>query len=111
MRRSVWTIALALPLLAGPALANNEKGEKGHHHESVKMEDLPSAVQDTFRKESSGGQIEELHKMTHKNGEVFYKAEIVKNGKGADLEVNSAGKVVERGKAHDESKENEKHEK
>ena len=42
---------------------------------------------------------------------IVYEAEIVKNGQGTDLEVDSSGKVIERGKAHDESKEHERGEK
>jgi uncharacterized membrane protein YkoI len=72
------------------------------------MEELPAAVQATFKKEAKGGQIEELRKETRKNGSVIYEGEIVKNGKGRDLEVSSTGKVLERGKAHDESSEHEK---
>jgi hypothetical protein len=68
-------------------------------------------VQETFRREAAGGEIEEVRKETRKSGDVIYEAEIVKAGKGTDIEVNAVGKVVERGKTHDESKEDEKHEK
>lgn len=61
-----------------------------------------------MKKEAKGGKIEELRKETRKDGSVIYEAEIVKKGKGTDIEVDSAGKVVERGKTHDESKEHEK---
>jgi hypothetical protein len=108
MKRMSWAIALALPLLGTPVFAN-EHGEHGEHHkhESVKMEDLPPAVQDTLRKEANGGKIGELRKEKNKQGAVIYEAEIVKDGKGTDLEVDSSGKVVERGQTHDESQEHE----
>ena len=106
---------LAILFLAGTlgagvgaqALAH-EENESGHEHQSVKMEELSAAAQATFKKEAKGGQIEELRKETRKNGDVVYEGEIVKNGKGRDLEVSSTGKVLERGKAHDESSEHEK---
>jgi uncharacterized membrane protein YkoI len=107
--RKLATLFLAGVLgagLGGRALA--DENESGHEHQSVKMEELPAAVQATFKKEAKGGQIEELRKETRKNGSVIYEGEIVKNGKGRDLEVSSTGKVLERGKAHDESSEHEK---
>jgi hypothetical protein len=96
----VFGVGLGAPALAG-------ENESGHEHQSVKMEELPAAVQTTFKHEAKGGQIEELRKETRKDGAVVYEGEIVKNGKGRDLEVSSAGKVLERGKAHDESSEHE----
>jgi uncharacterized membrane protein YkoI len=86
-----------------------EENEKGHEHQPVTMEELPAPVKATFEREAKGGKIEELRKETRKNGKVIYEAEIIKNGKGREIEVNAEGKVVERGKAHDES--SEKHEK
>ena len=93
--------------LSGRVLAA-EENESGHEHQTLTMAELPAAVQSTFKRESKGGKIEELRKETRKDGTVIYEGEIVKNGKGTDIEVNSAGKVVERGKAHDESREHEK---
>jgi hypothetical protein len=98
-----------LPLLGGRVLASDEK-EEGHAHEPVKVEDLPAGVQDTFRTEANGGTVEELRKET-RQGKVIYEGEIVKAGKGVDLEVGSDGKVIRRGKAHDENEEHERGEK
>jgi uncharacterized membrane protein YkoI len=92
--------------LGGSALAH--ENESGHEHQSVTMDDLPAAVQTTFKQEAKGGKIEELRKETRKDGTVVYEGEIVKNGKGRDLEVSATGKVLERGKTHDESSEHEK---
>jgi hypothetical protein len=38
---------------------------------------------------------------------VAYEAEIVRNGKGTDIEVSADGKVLERGETHDEKSEPE----
>ena len=59
--------------------------------------------EDAARRRRKGGKIEELRKETRKDGTVVYEAEIVKNGKGTDIEVSAEGKVLERGKTHDES--------
>jgi len=91
--------------LGGRALA--DENESGHEHQSVSMAELPAPVQSTFKREAKGGKIEELRKETRKDGSVVYEAEIVKKGKGTDIEVDAHGKVVERGKPHDESTEHE----
>jgi uncharacterized membrane protein YkoI len=92
--------------LGGQALADENEG--GHEHQSVTLAELPAPAQKTLKREAKGGKIEELRKETRKDGSVIYEAEIVKNGKGTDIEVNADGKVVERGKAHDESSEHAK---
>ena len=104
MKRLSWVIAATLPLLGAPVLA----GEKGEHQEchKVQMSDLPGVVQDALKQEAGGGKVEELCKKGDK-GEEMYKAEIVKGGKGTEIQVNPAGTVVKRGKPHDESKEPE----
>jgi uncharacterized membrane protein YkoI len=107
--RKLATLLLAGTLGVGfGARALADENERGHEHQSVTMADLPAPVQATFKRESKGGKVEELRKETRKDGTVIYEGEIVKNGKGTDIEVNSAGKVVERGKTHDESSEHEK---
>ena len=107
--RKLATLLLAGVLGAGFGVrAFADENESGHEHQTLTMAELPAAVQSTFKRESKGGKIEELRKETRKDGTVIYEGEIVKNGKGTDIEVNSAGKVVERGKAHDESREHEK---
>ena len=97
-------IAGALGLgVGGRALA--DENESGHEHQSVTMAELPAPVQKTLKREAKGGKVEELRKETKKDGSILYEAEIVKNGEGTDIEVNADGKVVERGKTHDESSE------
>jgi len=107
--RKLATLLLAGALGTGFGVrAFAGENESGHQHQSVTMAELPAAVQTTFNREAKGGKVEELRKETRKDGSVVYEAEIVKNGKGTDLEVSSAGKVIERGKTHDESSEHEK---
>lgn len=89
-------------------LAHAHEKEGKHEHQPVTMADLPAAVQATLKREAKDGKIEELRKETRKDGTVIYEAEIIKKGKGTDIEVSADGKVIERGKAHDESSEHEK---
>jgi len=89
----------------GHAFANEAK-ERGT---PIEESNLPTAVKSTFDKEAKGGQVEELRRDMRKNGKVVYTGEVVKNGKGTDLEVSEQGKVLHRGKSHDESKEKGEH--
>jgi hypothetical protein len=100
----VWSLAASLGFSA-PLLANEEH-EKGHKHTVVKFDELPPAVQDAFNQEAQGGKIEELRK-EKEAGKVVYEAEVVRNGKGRDLEVSADGKVLKRGTEHDEENEAE----
>jgi len=98
---------LAVCLGAGvPAqLFADEVHERG---EKVSMSDLPTPVKDTFDKQAKGGKVEELRKET-KSGKTTYWGEVVKNGKGTELEVSESGKILHRGKQHEESKERGEH--
>src|SRR4051812_21696908 len=101
MKRLGWVIAATLPLLDGRVLANDDEHD-ARPHEDVQLIDLPTAVQETFRTEASGGIVHELRK-EERQGEVIYEGEIVKGRKAKDLEVGSDGRVLRRGEAHDES--------
>jgi hypothetical protein len=81
--------------------------EAGEHEggQEISMSELPAPVKATFDKEAKGGRVEELRKDTGKKGETVYFGEVVKKGKGTELEVSESGKVIHRGKTHDESKE------
>ena len=105
---TLGVLGLSLGLgLSGPVLANeSQEHERG---QAVKMDELPAAARTTFEKEAKGGKVEELRKETRKDGTVFYFGEIVNEGKGTDLKVSDKGKVLHRGKAHDESSEKGEH--
>ena len=104
LRMTIGVLAGALALGGvGRAVADEDEGS--HEHQSVTMADLPAAVQKTLKREAKGGKVEELRKESRKDGTVAYEAEIVKNGKGTDIEVSADGKVLERGKTHDEKSE------
>jgi len=91
---------LAVGGLGGTAFAH------GKGHEKLTMDQLPSAVQSTFQKEASGGQIEELRK-EKKGGKTVYEGEVVANGKGTELRVSEDGSILKRSAPHDEATEKE----
>jgi uncharacterized membrane protein YkoI len=59
----------------------------------VKMEDLPPAVQATVKAQSQGATLRGLSKEVE-NGKTLYEAEMVVNGHGKDVEMDSSGAVV-----------------
>ena len=107
MKLTKWLVAaaLAVPVVTVNAYAD-EKNEENHPHQTVKMADLPAAVKATVQKEAKGKTIESIKKETE-NGKTTYEVELVSGGKGQDLEISEAGKVVERGPMHDEKTEAE----
>jgi hypothetical protein len=107
MRHLLTALLAGMLSVGGIGRALADEDEAGHKHESVTMADLPAAAQKTFKREAKGGKVEELRKETRKDGSVAYEAEIVKSGKGSEIEVSAEGKILERGKAHDESSEPE----
>jgi len=103
----VGVLGLSLGLgLSAPVFAHENEHERG---QTVKMDDLPAAARTTFEKEAKGGKVEELRKETRKDGTIVYFGEIVNQGKGTDLKVSDTGKVLHRGKTHDESSEKGEH--
>ena len=107
MRKMVVALLAGALGLGGVGRAFADENEAGHEHQPVTMAELPAPVQKTLQREAKGGKLEELRKETRKDGRVIYEAEVVKNGKGTDIEVGADGKVLERGKAHDEKSEPE----
>jgi hypothetical protein len=102
---AIGLAAVWLGLGSGRVFAT-EMHERG---QPTKLGDTPSAVQTTFGQESKGGTIEDLRKEKLKDGETVYRGEVVKNGKGREIEVSESGKVISRSKAHNESKEKGEH--
>jgi hypothetical protein len=109
MKIAKWIVtgALAVPMAAGPALADEKKPDKAPA-EMVKMADLPAPVKATVERESKGKTVESIKKETE-NGKTAYDVEIVADGKGQQIEVSEAGKVLKRGPMHDEKTEAEHH--
>jgi hypothetical protein len=71
--------------------------------ETVKMSDLPAAVQTTIKDKAGSNEIEKIEKKTEK-GETVYEAVVNKNGKEWSIEVDASGKFL---KQYEESKEKE----
>jgi uncharacterized membrane protein YkoI len=59
----------------------------------VRMEDLPPAVQATVKAQSQGATLRGLSKEVE-DGKTLYEAEMVVNGHGKDVEIDSSGAVV-----------------
>ena len=73
----------------------DDEGKVLEIEESMKMEDLPPAVQETVKTESAGGKIKELVLETEK-GKTFYEVEFEKDGKEHEVKINEDGSILER---------------
>ena len=69
--------------------------------ETVKMSDLPTAVQTTIKDKAGSNEIVKIEKKTEQ-GKTVYEAVVNKNGKQWSIEVNEKGKFL---KEYEESKE------
>ena len=100
MKYIVPVIAVATALTLGawiPAYAEEE------NEQTVKMSDLPAAVQTTIKDKAGSNEIEKIEKKTEE-GKTVYEAVVKKNGKEWSIEVNENGKFL---KEYEESKEKE----
>src|SRR6266516_3038762 len=94
----VVAIATVLTLGAWTPLSAEEENEQ-----TVKMSDLPAAVQTTIKDKAGTNEIEKIEKKTE-DGKTIYEAVVEKDGKHWSIEVNEQGKFL---KEYQESKEKE----
>src|SRR2546430_16750170 len=98
----VVAIATVLTLGAWTPLSAEEENEQ-----TVKMSDLPAAVQTTIKDKAGTNEIEKIEKKTEE-GKTIYEAVVNKKGKEWSIEVDANGKLL---KQYEESKEKEQGEK
>jgi uncharacterized membrane protein YkoI len=102
MKYVVPVIAVATAMTLGtwiPAYADEE------NEQTVKMSDLPAAVQTTIKDKAGSNEIVKIEKKTE-DGKTVYEAVVNKSGKEWSIEVNEQGKFL---KEYQESKEKEEH--
>ena len=83
---TAFLITLSLLLVINTQAQDSEK--------SVKMKDLPEAVQKTVREQSQGASIRGLAREI-KDGKTFYEVELKVNGHTKDVLIDPSGAVVE----------------
>ena len=104
MKKIIATISIAIiGSLAFPVFLTAAEEKE----ETVKMSDLPAAVQTTIKDKAGSNEIMKVEKKTE-DGKTVYEAVVNKNGKEWSIEVNANGKFL---KQYEESKEKEKAEK
>src|SRR5437868_13895188 len=98
MKRTIAAISIAVMCsLACPFfLTAAEENEQ-----TVKMTDLPAAVQTTIKDKAGSNEIEKIEKKTE-DGKTIYEAVVEKDGKHWSIEVNEQGKFL---KEYQEGKE------
>ena len=104
MKHIVPAIAVATVLTLGAWTTVFAEEE---NEQTVKMSDLPAAVQTTIKDKVGSNEVEKIEKKTE-DGKTVYEAVVNKNGKEWSIEVNEKGKFL---KEYEESKEKEKGEK
>ena len=92
----VIAVASVLTFGAWTPLSAEEENEQ-----TVKMSDLPAAVQTTIKDKAGTNEIEKIEKKTE-NGKTIYEAVVEKDGKHWSIEVNEQGKFL---KEYQEGKE------
>ena len=92
---------------AGRALASEDEGR--HEHQAVTYCRLAGGGPEDADEGGEGGRDSEdwRGQETRKDGGWSTRPRSAKNGKGTDIEVSAEGKVLERGKTHDEKSEPE----
>ena len=98
----VIAVATVMTLGAWTALSAEEENEQ-----TVKMSDLPAAVQTTIKDKAGSNEIAKIEKKTEE-GKTVYEAVVNKEGKEWSIEVDANGKFL---KKYEESKKKEKGEK
>src|SRR4051812_35886143 len=89
------TVLTAGASLAASPSTRQEASKKngGDSERSVKMKDLPAAVQQTVREQSRGAKIRGLSVETE-NGVTNYEVELLVNGHSRDVLIDPSGAVV-----------------
>ena len=91
---AAMVLTASVVLAASPVVRQEGSKEKGGDSErSVKMKDLPAAVQQTVREQSRGAKIRGLSVETE-NGVTNYEVELLVNGHGRDVLIDPSGAVV-----------------
>lgn len=94
------TLALWISIPQASYSAEAEENEQ-----KVTLDQTPAAVQETIKRETAGGSIQEIEKETE-DGKTVFEAEFTKDGKEFELKVAEDGKVLgveEEGKDEDEA--------
>ena len=100
MKNIIATISIAVIAgLACPAVFSAEE----ENEQTVKMSDLPAAVQTTIKDKAGSNEIVKIEKKTEE-GKTVYEAVVNKKGKEWSIEVDANGKFL---KEYQESKEKE----
>ena len=94
----IIAVASVLTLGAWTPLSAEEENEQ-----TVKMSDLPAAVQTTIKDKAGSNEIVKIDKKTEK-GETVYEAVVNKKGKEWSIEVDATGTFL---KQYQEGKEKE----
>ncbi|HWC73730.1 MAG TPA: hypothetical protein VG454_07305 [Gemmatimonadales bacterium] len=89
MRFHIWTVAVALSVIATQVKAQEKEREK-----KLKHSDLPTAVRKTADEQSKGATVVGYSQETE-NGTVEYEVAMTKNGHNRDVSIAADGSILE----------------
>jgi len=95
------TVVLALAswiIPTRPGLAAEKEVAK-LHEETVTLSQLPPAVRETLKRESKGGKIEEIVKVSKGEKVIRYEADVMIDGKKNEIAIAADGKLMRKGLA------------
>ena len=90
---SVCMLAVAMSCAADAKENGDEKEGKEENEVTVKFDQLPQAVQTTFKEEARGATIAEVDKETE-DGEIAYEADVQIKAKNYEIKVAEDGTLI-----------------
>ena len=100
MTIAIGTLAATIFCASSPTSTPVRKAHARDQEQAVlKLQDLPAPAQKTFQEQANGGRVVELRTVP-----AVYEGKVVKDGKEADLKVDSNGSVVSQGQARTQYK-------
>lgn len=91
-----WIVMLLAMVAAGCTNMATHKAEEEDEGKEVKIDfsQAPEAAQNTLRREAQGATIKTLDQETHKDGKVYYEADVKIEGTNYEIVVNADGKLI-----------------
>jgi hypothetical protein len=82
-------------------------GDDDDREQTVTMDQVPPAVRETLMRESTGGKIAEIDRVTE-SGRTMYEADVMLNGKKWEVAINENGTLKDKKRDRDDDPEDER---
>jgi hypothetical protein len=99
MTIAIGTLAAAVFCASSPTSAPVRTDHARPQQVALRLQDLPAPAQKAFQDQANGGRVVEV-----RSTPAVYEGKVVKDGKEADVKVDSNGQVVSQGQARTQYK-------